>query len=287
MARIRRVQLFMGPFKDLLGKGRDGAKVIDSTGLSTDIRISFTVNKTLLGAPNETGIVITNLSPATRKLLRQKNLAIELWGGYVDEGELKLLAKGGILGAISARKEELIETTLTIRDGWGPLLNADYGRSYDGPESIANVIKDVGKSIPGISIGRIDVAGKLSSKGRALSGNSRTVLDKLGDQYAFSWSIQDGVLQAIDDTQSSGQVYNLDSTLIDAVPVLIEHSSQLQSAIDIVAILDPRILPGDTVEVNPTVDEDLAGQYKVHSLQMTGSTHDTQWINKINCKVFL
>lgn len=285
MPRIRRVQLFIGPFKDLLDEGRAGAKLIDSSGLSRDLKISFRINKTLTGAPNETEIVITNLSPDTRKLLREPNLSIELWGGYEDEG-LRILAKGGILSSVPARKEELIETTIIARDGWGPLLNADFASSYSANEPLSNVVKRVALSIPGVKIGRIEIKSRLSSKGRTLSGDSRTVLNKLADQFAFSWSIQDGIFQALDDDHRSNTIYDLKNTLLEVTPTLLPPL-QLLTGVNIVSLLDSRMIPGDSVRIDPTTDENLKGLYKIFSMTMIGGTHDDNWTNTITSKVLV
>ncbi|MPW31994.1 hypothetical protein F9L16_23900 [Agarivorans sp. B2Z047] len=285
MARIRKIQVFIGPFEDLLGKGRAGAKVVETTGKTNEIRIRFSIKKTITGAPNDCAVVFTNLSPETRHALRQKSLSIELWGGYEDE-EIRLIAKGGVLYVTHERKDAEIDTTVIFRDGWGALLNADYSRSYSSAEPLSVVVSDIAKSIEGVETGRINLAGSLSSKGRTLAGNPRDLLNRLADQYGFSWSIQDGVFQAIDDDKSRGLVYRVDNILLNANPIL-NGPEQIKTGIEMSTILDPRIIPGDVVEVNPTVDEDLSGQYKVFDMVITGDSHGSAWNTTLTSKVFL
>lgn len=285
MARIRKVQLFIGPFKDLLGKGKTGAKLIESTGLSNELKISFNVIKTITGAPNDSVISVTNLAPETRRALREQSLSLELWGGYIDE-EIMRIAKGGITSAVHVRKPALIESIITVRDGWGPLLNADYSRSFAGAELLSSVINDIARAIPGIKIGKIKVPGQLKEKGRSLAGNPREILNKLGDSFSFSWSIQDGIFQAISDRLSSGLVYAIKDTLIDVTPILV-GPIQIQTGVQITSLLDPRIVPGDTVQVNPVTDPTLAGEYKIFESHMVGSTHDSAWTSTMTSRKYV
>lgn len=284
MSRIRKVTLYVGPFKDLLGKGRAGAKVIESTGRSNEMRISFTVVKSLTGNPNESTIVVTNLSPATRELLREKHLAVELWGGYEDT-EPQLIASGGIVYALSPRSEAVIETTIVIRDGWGKLLNSDYSRSFSNPEPLNSVIKDMASKIPAVSLGVIDVPGTLGEKGQVFAGNCRQTLDQLADQFKFSWSVQDSIFQAIDDSKAGGVVYNVDSVLLEVVPVLkTTHFEAYEFGMDVTTILDARIKPGDMIKFSPTVEKYLGKTVKVFDAVHNGSTHDTAWTSKFSSK---
>ncbi len=109
---------------------------------------------------------------------------------------------------------------------------------------------------------KIDVSGKVGRKRRTLVG---AVID------------HNGGFQAIDDSRSSEQVHpiNSETNLISVTPLL---SGLLQKPIgvEVSSILDPRIQPGDVIEVNSHLNSEFNDRYKVIECQL-------KWVMQSKC----
>jgi len=274
---IRQVQVRIGPFKDYEKKGTKSAIVIDSNGLSSDLRIDFSVNKHITGSPNETQLTLTNLSQNTRNALQQQGLSVELYGGYVGQ-ELNLISKGGILAAPTQRAGSEIVTTIYVMDGMGASLRSFYNKSYTGSIAVSTIIKEIAEKMEGVTIGEINVTGKLANKGRIFNGRAIDSLDSLARAFGFSWSIQNNVFQAIDDDKSSKKLYSItpEDNLISISP-LLNGVIKAQVGVQIETVLNPKITPGDTVKVTSNVSPNLNGKYVIDECQIGGSTHGSDW----------
>jgi len=273
---IRQIQLKIGPFKDYEGKGSSSALSLVTTGADNELNISFSVNKEITGSPNQTSLTILNLSA----------LSIELYAGYVGE-PLRLVSKGGILSAVSQRAGAEIATTIGVMDGQGATLKAYYDKSFAGATPVADIVKELAATMTdkGVQLGEISVNGTLADKGRVFHGRTVDSLDSLAKAFKFSWSIQDGVLQAIDDDTGSRKLYVLDDATLVSVGPLLNGQLQQRVGVDIATTLDARIVPGDKVQVKSSVSPDLNGVYIVDECQISGESHGPTWTTQLKSLV--
>ncbi len=282
MSRIRQAELIIGPLADYEGKGNTNEALrIYSSGRPQDIRIQFSVTKTISGALNELNLSVTNLKESTRNRIRGHLTRVEIKAGYL-EGEragLRLVSTGGVMSSMPVRSGPDIVTNVTVLDGLGGTTRGVYRRSFGGNVAVNEVIKDIAKSMPGVELGKVDVPGKLGASGRTFSGRAAELLDKLADQWGFSWSVQDGVFQAIEDTRSFSTIHVLsyrDGSLREVRP-LLSGPMQIQTGVEIVGALNPDIRPGERVRVESSVNKSLDGTYTVHEHDLAGDTHGDEW----------
>jgi hypothetical protein len=282
MSRTRQAELIIGPLADYEGKGNTNEALrIYSSGRPQDIRIQFSVTKTISGALNELDLSVTNLKESTRNRIRGHLTRVEIKAGYL-EGEragLRLVSTGGVMSAVPVRSGADIVTNVSVLDGLGGTTRGVYRRSFGAGVPVSDIIKDVAKSMPGVELGRVDVVGTLGASGRTFSGRSAELLDKLADQWGFSWSVQDGVFQAIEDTRSFSTIHVLsyrDGSLREVRP-LLSGPMQIQTGVEIVGGLNPDIRPGERVRVESSVNKSLDGTYTVHEHDLAGDTHGDEW----------
>jgi hypothetical protein len=129
--------------------------------------------------------------------------------------------------------------------------------------------------MPGVDIGDILIEGNLPSGGFSFAGRAADALDALSGQYGFSWSVQDGTFQAIQDTRSVDRIINISAkkrNLIHVAPIL-SGPMQIENGVSISALLDPRAIPGGRVHVESGLNPKLNGQYKIHTLDFAIDTH--------------
>lgn len=275
---IRRAEIILGPLADWQGGGpiAEAIKIVADGSNENGLRAAFRVRKTITGEPNRINLALTNLSKNTRQSIRQGLTRIQINAGYInDPNGLSTVASGGVLSVVSQKSGPDNTLIISALDGYGGMIRSAYARSFVGGTSVASVVKDVAASMPGVTIGRIDI-GKalLYSKGQHFTGAAPALLNRLADQYGFSWSVQDGIFQAIGETSSTGNQFPFQSgaNLISVSPVL-NGPLEARIGVKIDATFEARIKPGDRAVVASTITPDLNGQYVATAVDMSFDSH--------------
>lgn len=283
MGRIRQVELVIGPLAEYEGRGEPAEALrIFSTGGVHDLRVQFSARRTIGGAPNQTDIVITNLSEASRNRTRNNLTRVELFAGYRegDGAGLRKVASGAITSSTPIDNIPDIETVLTALDGFGGMSRGVFRKSFGPGVLIATVVKDVAASMPGVTIGdNVNMVGKLGAAGRTFAGRAAEILDDLAAQWGFSWSVQNGVFQVVNDDTSLDTIHLLsyrDGSLRSVKP-LLSGPMQVRTGVEIKGTLNPRIYPGEQVRVESKINKALDGVYTLKEHDLVGETHGEDW----------
>jgi hypothetical protein len=282
---IRNIRLLLGPLADDQGGGPAGeALEILSDGSRSTLAMDFTVTKTLIGTPNMAVIRIYNLSEMTRRRIRASLTRVRLEVGYANQG-LYLLATGGLLSVVPYANNPDYITELTFLDGFGGTVKGVTNRSFAARTSVVDIVASIGEDMPGVLIDReaLQISGTVGRRGYVVSGRSAEALDDLADSYGFSWSIQDGVLTALDDAQSYSTVHEVSlarRNLVAALPTL-DGPMQIQTGIEVTALLDPRVRPGNILDLTSRANPALSGRTKIHRVDFEGGTTQNDSIMRI------
>lgn len=273
---LRFCELLIGPLADYQGRGNVNEAIqIIADGTSSRLRVQFNAQKGITGTPNKTDVKIYGLSRETRQAIRSGLTRVQISAGYSSSPEsATIVTVGGLMSAMTMRETADMVTALSVLDGGGAIARGAYSRAFSGGTPVSSVVRDLAASLPGVTIGQIDLGGLLAAKGLQLSGSSSAQLDRLADQFGFSWSIQNGVFQAIQDDRDSGDafVFSSGSNLVACVPVL-EGPTQQQAGIKVVAKFDARMKPGDRMIVESQVSPELSGAYKCTSINLSFDSH--------------
>ncbi len=291
--------------------------VADSQGRRDDFRISFRVknNVRAVGSPNESEIHIYNLSKDTVKLLRDNSYAYNIAVGYVnvpkqDEdslSELITLSFGSITNIFTTREEGDYKTTIIGYDGASGLSQSVSNRTSAASTYLTQALQALSDDIPGITL--VDTSSsdiqniRLGSKGRVFSGRTQDILHSLAREFGFRWTVKDNKLFIFSDYfATEGETFkNIvvsaeGGNLISAKP-LVSNVDSATFGLQIVSILDPRIVPGSTLQIksvlNPQIDTfavDGAGSnsqnptnYNVTLVEHSGDTHSKEFTSQIEC----
>jgi hypothetical protein len=285
---LRYCELIVGPLADWQGGGSTNEALrIVADGSSQGLRVAFNAQKTVTGDPNKIDIAIWGLSQKTIQSIRSNLTKIQLVAGYLSSANsASLVASGAILSAIPERQGADIVLKITALDGYGGMVRGAYSRAFAGGTPIASVVADIAASMPGVSVGQIKVDGNLFQKGQQFSGSSTEQLNKLADQNGFSWSVQDGVFQAVMDNQDTGRdfFFTSERNLITAVPLLNGPTAD-NVGVEITAKFDARMKPGDRMTIDSLVNPALNGSYKSTSVTLTFDSHGQALIKAQSLKV--
>lgn len=302
---IRRAQVNVGPLKEsqwvggvgpIAGFGEDEgtnqAVIFNSEGGNEDFRITFRAVKNImaLGAPNTLEVTLYNLTEQSKQILSREATNVLLQVGYLEGAtKLQTVATGGITSVTSEREEGDIKTTMFSYDGMDGLAQSVSYKAYKGNTTLKNIVKALAEDIPGVesSDENIKIPSNIivGTKGRVFAGRTSDHLDKLAREYGFNWSVQSGVFKVFLDTFIDGNTYEIStkaSNLISATP-RIDNIAQVVTTIDIETILDPRINPGDIVNLTSDINPTLNNRYQVTFISHVGDTHGDVWQSNIQC----
>lgn len=289
MEFLRTCEITIGPLADQQGGGNERQALrIVSDGTQQRLHVQFVADKTLTGEPNKTEILIYNLARETRQQLRANLARVRVTAGYSSDPEsVALVTSGALLSAIHYRQGPDIVTRLTVLDGYGGLVYGVFSQSYAGLTPLNTVVRDAARAMPGVEVGQIDLDGRLPPKGSSFAGAPSDQLNKLGDQHGFSWSVQNGVFQAVSDRRDTGRVHSFDSdyNLLSCMP-LLNGPLQRQAGVEIQAKFDARVKPGDRMRIRSTIAPDLSGEYKVTSVNLSFDSHGPALIRAQSVAVF-
>lgn len=288
---IRNVFLQVGPFTEV-NEFIEGNRVdVFSDGSRDGLKIAFSVEKTLTAAPNKSSIEVYNLNGISRGAIVRRNAGVKLQVGYKKDLAV-LLARGGVLSGYSSREGTDIKTTINFLDGYETTSNSTINATIGPGVAIKDLVYKMAQNLEGVTVskGRIKLNdSRIGSRGRVFSGRLADEMNNLAREYGFSWSVQDGVFQALSDKQTFNKTHKIsykNGTLMSANPIL-SGAQELFKGVEITAIMNPTILPGDNVILETDIDWDLDGKYKVYKVSYTGDTFDNNWEMKITShKIF-
>ena len=267
-----------------------GGKEFAGTGSTYDYKIGFNIQKHIVGTPNTAQVTIHNLSSSTIDRLQEKYLPVEIAVGHLD-GEIVRVFSGELLQAIPERQGPDLVTTVSALDGGQAITFAKKIKTYD-QVPISTIVEDLAAEvvalIPGGAIGVISVNGETGFKGYAVSASAQAELDRLAAQFGFSWSVQDGVFQAIDDNDFISQVWEVSKrTGLSHARKMLSGSFQVNIGVEIQSFLNPRVLPGRLIRLvhypDSSFTSDMSGDYKVHNIEFAGDTHEDTWEMSLQC----
>lgn len=274
-------------------------KTFISDGTRNTLQISFDVQKTSFGQPNQSTVVLYNVSPETKQTLlactNKTKINIQLFAGYEDEG-LTLLSTGDLIKMWPEKQGTTSTFTLHYFDGFQAIQNSSFGKQYNPSTEIKDIILELAQSfLPWgvlVDITKIHVEGTIGTRGYTVQGRTATSLDLLANSYGFTWSIQDNIFQAYMDNgpkKGSQKIYPVSlllKNLIKATPELGEKYMQ-QTGMKIEALLNQKCKCLDLIQLTSTIYPQYSGLYEIHNVQFVGDTGGADWKMSIDSKTIV
>lgn len=290
---IREVQFFAFPLTESEGGGDvSQAKIFNSSGKNTDLRISFRVNKFImsLGTPDTTEVTLYNISENSKNLLAKKATNVSLEIGYKEgAGQLQLVSTGGIASVTSERQGPDIKTIVFAYDGQDGFVQAVSKKAFKGNTTLKSLVVALANDIPGVKVSpeniKIPNDVVVGSKGRVVAGRTTHFLSRLAEEFGFNWTVQQKVFKAVPDNNLTGNTYivNSESGNLIRVTPQIDNIAQVATTLNIEMVMDTRINPGDFIDLKSNINPTLNGRFQVTSISHVGDTHSDVWQSNIQC----
>jgi hypothetical protein len=279
--------------------------------LSEDLNIDFNIQKDRSKHPNEYNVKITNLSPETRKALKQAGAVIRVFAGY--DGELKLIAQGNIVRALTTWTGPDCVTAIDFLDGVLVLKQGDLTLSFKSGSSVSQVLQDIRQTL-GVAMRTKSFDGSESFRsGYSYVGKPAKALDEVLRRAEARWSFQNGVLVVSGpgsknqgpsfvigpDSGLIGRVEEVETTVEREKIVRPKKSKQKKSekqvkapkaakstsppeirrfGYKVTSLLLPQVEPGDLVQLNT---KDVKGNFEVDEVKHSGGARQSNMFTEL------
>jgi hypothetical protein len=248
----------------------------------TDLRVTFTVEKSLEHDPNTCQLAIFNLAERTRMQLQRKPTHVRVEVAYDDQ--FSRLFEGDLQWAESNLDRVDWETRLQLGDGLRAYRHGRISKAYQGGATVKQLVTDTAKSM-GLSLPRTVTEAKELQKqfanGVTLSGPAYREMTRLLKPLGKQWSIQDGRLQILggSETRADDVIRIASDTGMKGSPSFGTPPDKKRPPIlHVTTLCRPEITPGGRILVESKV---VSGLFRVERVRHSGDTHSNVWDSDI------
>lgn len=265
-------QLLYGRAYDLKvgpAQGGQGLRFGNTQESRSALHVAFEITKIAQGAANKGTITLFNVNQKLRTSM-VKGYQVALSAGY--QGLIGQLISGTVFKATSARSGPDITTTLDVIDGLKALLYSPFNRTYARGTHLSQILSDVAQAmdiLPGTVMGLPD---KTFGRGYVAHGLCRDILETLIKPHGLEVQVNNGKLNIIPKNMTLGT----SAIVLSPQAGLLGVPSVSQTSISFEAMLNPRLVPGQMVQL-VTANANTTGYFKIRSCKMTGDTHADKW----------
>lgn len=251
----------------------------------SDLRVSFSIKKSLHEKPNDCTITVFNLSESTRTEFAKKPLQVQLDAGY--DGQMSRIFIGDMHFGNSNLDNVDWVTKLQVADGHRAFQYATISRSYKGGVSLKQAVTDTAQSM-GVRIpNSLDDFKEMAhqySNGLSLTGPSQRQMTKLLKAKSMSWSMQDGQLQVLREggvRQDQAIVVSQETGMVGTPDFGPPKKPGESPRLSVKMLLYPGLIPGGKVKMDTL---SIKGLFRLEQVTHSGDTHGTDWFSSFEAK---
>lgn len=249
--------------------GNNETLVIDN------LRVAFTIDKTINEKPNPAIIQVWNLNRNhLNSVLSGEMQKVSLSVGYQ---ELRKIYSGDIVQAKVKRNDLDFVLELECADGFKSYTTARTISTIKAGATDETLINEIRKSMPEIELGTVDITNKRSlPRGRVMNADSRELLNRIAKNSNADWSIQDGQLLFL----PKDKVLNDEAVLLSQATGLVNAPTQTDEGLELECLLNPALHIGGMLKLESILDF-FNGEYKIVKLIHTGDGIGGEWLSKL------
>jgi hypothetical protein len=249
-------------------------------------KIQFEIIKSKNPKENAAKVEIYNLAPNTRKLISEHEGLVKIFAGYAQNKGLIEIGQGDISKVKNNRNKTEVVTEIYMAEGLRKIRDNPVSISFASKSKLklSNILDNLRTKSNGQFTFRLvnidDV--KIIDNGYADIGSLDQILNNLGLQFNFTWSIQNGIItikgtkkpvasEIILLTSENGLILHPESVK----PTIVKQAKRISS---IQALLQPQLQINDIIAIE---SQDLKGKYEVLKITHRGDTRGNDWYSDI------
>lgn len=262
------------------GEGGD-LKINPGESLDQQLRIEFSIEKSISSKQNESVIKLWNLSESSRNSIGEELTDVMLEAGY--QSNIGILFFGQIRDVMHTRDGADTVTEVTCGDGDKAARNAVISKTYPAGTPVKTVIEGIFEQFEkeGIKKGEWKLPDGVLEYRRPYSvfGACKREMDTLSRSHGFYWSIQNNTMEVVaSDSKLPGVVLLTPSTGLIGVPSITDNGVKAE------ALINPEVRPNRTVKIECETltmnGED--GEYRVSSITYAGDNMNGKFTMNIH-----
>ena len=267
-----------------------GSSLVFNSGPVRDqeIKIAFSVSKSISSQQNSAEIRIWNLAESSRNSIGKELDDITLEAGYMPPGQsgnVGIIFKGQIRDPKHTREGPDIITTLSCGEGDAAFRKSTISKTFPAGTKVETVVDELYRQFEkqGISRGEWKFPEGMPPYRRPYSmcGGCKRELDTIGRGRGFYWSIQNGTMEVIPaDGYIGGTVLITPQTGLVDVPTITDNG------VEVSVLLNPELRPGRRVKIESQVLEMNAegGEYRISEVTFAGDNRDGEFRANLGCE---
>jgi len=258
--------------------------------IKTDqLRVEFTVKKTLTANPNTCDLKLYNLSETTRAQIQRKRVPVILVAGYQTTSEI--IFSGTARTVDHVREGANWVTHIQCGDGemafTDSLSTISQAPGVTVQDQLARIIGDMNintrDAVAAIRSGKLLFAFPRLQQGYTAQGKTVRLLDAALRPHGIHWSIQNMTLQLLQGsapTSDTAVLLSPASGLIGSPDHGAPQKDGAPTYIKLKSLLQPSIRPGRVLQLRTQA---FNGDYVTQKVEHKGDSHGQEWITEIEC----
>ena len=244
-----------------------------------NLRVTFSIKKTLTSEPNTGEISVYNLNDSNRNLITSKQYTfLELSVCYKDD-VLRLIFCGDIINVENKLNDKDIITVLRCGDGYKAFTEKMIIKTVAKGQSDNDLLNEAVNSF-GIQKGSINLPNdRVLPRGKVMMCDTREVMHKIANNNNADWSVQDDQLVVI--PKNKGMANN-EGWVISRTTGMIGTPQKNNEGIEVKTLCNPHYKVGSLVRIESRVSE-YNGDYKIKLIEHNGDLYGSNWYSKLIC----
>ena len=278
------------------------ARIVIGNLSTNDLRISFTVEKSLVGYPNKAQMQVYNLSQTSREQIEQEGARVELYAGY-ENGDVPLLFSGNIINVIHKKIGPDWISEIYALDSATALNTATINTTIPEGSTARDYYNTLIDNVEGITQGLTEGLTRCLNNRESLlrkairCGSIKKFLQELAEQCGFEYSVNEGVIET---TEKGKPLTDIPPFIINQKSGMVGSPERTDVGVTVKNLLLPNLKLGRRIKIQ-SITEQLnvgnlyfrkvseirnPGVYRIDKLIHTGDTHDNPWYTEITGRIF-
>jgi hypothetical protein len=251
-----------------------------------NLRISFSILKSLAWSTNTANIKVWNLSNDNRNLIKDYGDEVTLYAGYRTVSGPQLLFIGDTTAVSHIYDQPEIVTVLECGDGEKYLNQLRVNLSYSEKVKARTVLEQIAKQM-NLPIAEISISDDLEYRnGYSFNNMGKDALNEVCAYLGLQWSVQNGALQVIplNGTITQPTIEINEMTGMQGIPQRFTYKRlDLYRAVtapttgyQVASSLNPLLLPGGKINLQSS-HLGIKGIYRMENVRHQGDTYGFDW----------